>query len=727
MLRTCFTTVLAASVAGPALGAIEDSKAPDMAGISQTDRRPADAPMRSGTFDSFGDITLQAWLSLSDLGGADNGNDCWGYTSPSGREYALMGVYNALIVVEVTNPASPSIIGSISHTGSLWADVKVYQDVAYVSNESGGGVDVIDLAQVDSGIVTLVQRLTTGGLSDVHNVAVDTDSGFLYLGIGNINGGRLVAYNLVNPRYPTHAGSMTSGNGGDALHDLQVVTYTSGQWAGRQICFGAGESRGLDIIDVTDKANMFLMSRTTYPSLTYAHQCWVSEDRHYLYLNDEVDGVAQTRVFDVQNLNSPTLLGTFGWGANSIDHNLYVKGNLLFEANYTSGLRILDLSVDPVSPPLVAYFDTYPANDGESYNGLWSTYPYFPSGTVIGSDLERGLFVWSITPPSVEAELLDPTPEMLNPAGGDSFRISATLADGATYDADASMLRWNDGNGWSENTLTIETPGNPMVLRATFGPTECGNTVNFEAIVAATDGFSITPASGTALSANDILTSFEDNCETDPGWTVSGNATDGQWTRGIPAGGGDRGDPPTDGDGSSRCWLTDNVAGNSDVDGGTTILTSPVLDASAPDSVIEYWRWYSNDFGAAPNEDVFIVRVSDDGGASWLLLEQVGPGGPEASGGWYLVQYALSSVAGLDPTDQFRITFEASDLNNGSVVEAAIDGIRLSTIDCESCAGDIDGNGTVDVEDILAAIAGFGTIYDINDILEVIAAFGTDC
>ncbi|MDP6312243.1 MAG: hypothetical protein QF781_08820, partial [Phycisphaerales bacterium] len=118
---------------------------------------------------------------------------------------------------------------------------------------------------------------------------------------------------------------------------------------------------------------------------------------------------------------------------------------------------------------------------------------------------------------------------------------------------------------------------------------------------------------------------------------------------------------------------------------------------------------------------------SDDAGTSWILLEQVGPGGPEASGGWYTVQYDLASVPGLEANDQFRVAFEASDLGDGSVVEAAVDGIRISAIDCESCVGDIDGNGTVDVEDILEVIAGFGSIYDVDDILTVIEAFGNDC
>jgi hypothetical protein len=113
-------------------------------------------------------------------------------------------------------------------------------------------------------------------------------------------------------------------------------------------------------------------------------------------LNDEIDGIAETRVFNISNLDNPVLVNSFGWGANSIDHNLYVKGDRLYEANYTSGLRVFDLSSNPVNPTMIGYYDTYPSNDGQSYDGLWSCFPYFDSGVVLGSDMQRGLFIWKI-------------------------------------------------------------------------------------------------------------------------------------------------------------------------------------------------------------------------------------------------------------------------------------------------------------------------------------------
>ncbi|MCZ6815480.1 MAG: choice-of-anchor B family protein, partial [Planctomycetota bacterium] len=137
--------------------------------------RPAAAQFTSNN------VSQHAWLDITALGGGSNGNDCWGYVAPSGREYALMGVSNKLVVVEITTPASPSIVDSISHTNCLWGDVKVYQDHCYVVNECGGGINVIDLGDVDNGNVTLVQSFTGGGMSTSHNVAIDEESGFLYL------------------------------------------------------------------------------------------------------------------------------------------------------------------------------------------------------------------------------------------------------------------------------------------------------------------------------------------------------------------------------------------------------------------------------------------------------------------------------------------------------------------------------------------------------------------
>ncbi|MHC4846021.1 MAG: choice-of-anchor B family protein, partial [Planctomycetota bacterium] len=159
-------------------------------------------------------VTLLEFVPLNAFpSNPSSGNDCWGYVSPSGREYALMGLRDAVAVVELSDPAGPVIVESIPHSSSNWCDIKTYGSYAYASNESGGGLDVIDLSQVDDGIVTLVQRVTDEGLGTSHNIAVDEDSGYLYLLAPNINQGRLVAMDLSNPADPVIAGKVAVSEG----------------------------------------------------------------------------------------------------------------------------------------------------------------------------------------------------------------------------------------------------------------------------------------------------------------------------------------------------------------------------------------------------------------------------------------------------------------------------------------------------------------------------------
>ena len=735
MNRIAIATLAGLVVSSGALAHQDDPKLLDRFGPYKGPgwQRSSEIPMAAGMFDSAGDIELQSWLTLDDLGGADTGSDCWGYVSASGREYAIICDSDGTSFVDITDPTAPVIINKVAGPGSLWRDVKVYSDHAYIVSEGGQGIQVVDMSNIDIGVAPLVNTVTTGGTTVTHNIVIDVTSGFLYRTGGGDNGLRIYDLNasLTSPPY---VATWTN----KYVHDAQVVTYPPGsQYAGRQIAFcfagfnGGWSETGLTILDVTDKSNIFTIGEVQHSNNNYSHQGWVTDDLQHLYLNDELDEQntgtpTTTRIIDISDLSNPTQVGTCTTGTASTDHNLYIKDNLMFQANYRSGLRIFDIT-NRLAPEQISWFDTYPANDNSQLNGIWSTYPYFPSGTVIGSDLERGLFVWTLIPPAVVATVIDPLPDMLNPAGGDSFRVSATLVEDATLDLDATELRWNDGSGWVSASMDIKDPSTPVILRATFGATECGQQVSFEAKVATTNGYTVTVTSGNLLSANDIDDVFNDNGETDPGWTVENDCADGQWNRGVPAGGGVRGEPANDADGSGACWLTDNVQGNSDVDGGTTTLISPVLDASDPNAVVEYARWFSNDFGASPNEDIFNVRVSDDGGATWVPLEQVGPTGPEASGGWYFLQFDIGSISGINPSDQFRLAFEANDLGSGSVVEAAVDAVKLSTIDCESCTGDIDGNGVVDVEDILLAVAQFGTVYDVNDLLVILGAFGQEC
>jgi len=327
-------------------------------------------------------VVLRSHLPLSDFG-ASFAEDCWGYVSDSGEEYAIIGLSNGTGFVRITDPDNPVIVDVVL-TPNRGRDMKVYQHYVYSSSDSGP-THVIDVAEIDNNVVTLVNSLGGG----THNIFINEQSGFLYASIG----GPMVVLDLADPLNPVFVGSWDS-----QAHDATVITYPEGPYAGREIAFVfAGSNGRVDIVDVTDKSDMFLLGSATYPSPAYTHQGWPSDDLQYLYVSDELDEVngqprTRTLVFDISDLANPTYVNFVSSGLPSTDHNLYVRDGFIFEANYTSGLRIFD-TANPVFPAQVGYFDTYPANNDAGFSGAWTAYPFFPSGMVIVSDRSGGLFI----------------------------------------------------------------------------------------------------------------------------------------------------------------------------------------------------------------------------------------------------------------------------------------------------------------------------------------------
>ena len=343
-------------------------------------------------------VVLKSHIGLATFG-AGSGNDCWGYVSPSGREYAIMGMNNMVAFVEVTDPSNPVILEKIPHGSSGWGDIKVYGHFAYaVTERAGTGIQVIDMSDIDNGVVTLVRTLDT--ISRAHNAVIDTENGYLYT-VGSRGGtGTTVCLSLADPANPVQVGvdSITERY----QHDAQVVTYTEGPLAGKQIWYGFSEGRGVDVYDVTDKDNPERLTRIEYPDIGYCHQGWLSEDKKYLYVNDEFDenqqGVAtRSLVFNVEDPLNAFFVGTFTSGKNAIDHNQYVVDGFAFQSNYRSGLRIFDIHEKPEDPDQVGWYDTFAPNDDAGFDGAWSNYPFFPSGTVIVSDINDGLFVFDVS------------------------------------------------------------------------------------------------------------------------------------------------------------------------------------------------------------------------------------------------------------------------------------------------------------------------------------------
>ncbi len=346
-------------------------------------------------------------------------NDVWGWTdSETGKEWALVGRTDGTSFVDMSNPLNPVFVGELPKTAtspaSTWRDVKVYQDHAYIVADGAAahGMQVFDLRQLrdvkpEDMPVTFEQTALYTDIASAHNIVINEDTGFAYA-VGSSSGGEtcgggLHMINIQEPANPTFAGCFADPTTGRAStgysHDAQCLTYRGPdtEHQGKEICFGANET-ALSIADVTDKANPVALSRAPYPNVAYSHQGWVSEDQRYFYMNDELDessgNVPRTRtlIWDIQDLDDPQLMKEYLLSTEAIDHNLYIKGNFMYQANYLSGLRILDIT-DPLNPVEWGHFDTTPNEDGISFGGAWSSYPYFDSGVVIVTSMNEGLFL----------------------------------------------------------------------------------------------------------------------------------------------------------------------------------------------------------------------------------------------------------------------------------------------------------------------------------------------
>lgn len=352
------------------------------------------------------DIDLLGIVTLEEMQ-ASSANDIWGWTDPNNsKEYALVGLDNGIAFVDISNDEELVYLGKLptATTSSGWRDVKVFENHAFVVSEAAAhGMQVFDLtqlAQVSEPPVVFNATSRFTGFGNAHNIAINEETGYAYVVGTNRNdiySGGAHFIDINDPANPVSAGGY--GESG-YTHDAHVITYIGPDmdYVGRELLVGANENM-IGIVDVTNKDDPQLITSFDYGNIGYTHQGWFTEDQRYFILGDELDEVdfgfnSRTLIFDFSDLDNPLLHSTYFGPTPAIDHNGYVSENEFYLANYTAGIRVIDIS-GIESGPLEekAFFDTFPNNNNATFDGVWSSFTSFESGKIIASDINLGLFV----------------------------------------------------------------------------------------------------------------------------------------------------------------------------------------------------------------------------------------------------------------------------------------------------------------------------------------------
>jgi len=445
---------------------------------------------------------LQSEIGLNVLD-ADNANDSWGWTDPQdGSEYALVGLSNGTAFIDISDPVNPVYLGKLptETSSTLWRDLKVYNNHVFIVSEAGGhGMQIFDLTHlrdVASPPVTFEADLVYdqfGG--SAHNIVINEETGYAYpVGTGAAGGG-VHFINVQDPMNPINEGDWQDVS---SVHDSQVVVYNGPDtdYQGREILINSvGWGNVVSIVDITDKSDPQLISSFNYSNPAYTHQGWFTADHRYFILGDEIDESnvgfnTRTLVFDLEDLDNPEHKFDYYGPTEAIDHNGYIVGDKYYLANYTAGLRVLDVS-DIANDNIteIGYFDSYPDGHPVSYEGAWSVYPFFGSGNIVISDMQRGFVLVK----SSEVDTEDPEAVCqditvsLDENG--EVVVNAADVDGGSTDNSGSMSFSLDQNefdcsdiGAVNVTLTVTDPsGNTdtcnavVTIEDNMGPafTEC--------------------------------------------------------------------------------------------------------------------------------------------------------------------------------------------------------------------------------------------------------------
>ena len=317
-------------------------------------------------------------------------NECWGL-EVNGSEIAIIGSTDGTHFFDVTDPANATqvayVAGAYQGGGVIHRDYHDFQGYLYVVCDEGSSstLQIIDISTLPDSVTTVYD--SNALLTKSHNIYIDTATAKLYACASN------TAMDVYDLHTPTAPELIYSYNGVGHVHDAFVRNDSA------YLNCGNDGFRIFDFSTVNQMGDQptLLGTLTSYPDAGYNHSGWLSDDGTVYAMQDENHGY-DVKLLDVSDFNNISVLSTFSSGVDpqSMAHNGIIKGDKLYIPYYHDGLRVFDIS-DPTNPVQTWEYDTYAPSSHASYKGAWGVYPYLPSGNIIVSDMQTGLYIIDIT------------------------------------------------------------------------------------------------------------------------------------------------------------------------------------------------------------------------------------------------------------------------------------------------------------------------------------------
>ena len=696
-------------------------------------------------------ISFVGQLNYQQLRQSDLSN-LWGYTDELGNEYAIVGVNGngdagsagGVSVVDLSDPSSPQEIYFAPGPASIWRELKVWNDHAYITTEAnGGGVTIIDLSPLPQSTALSHTVFLAADWETSHSLFIDENGRMYIFGSSRGNGG-VIMYDLTqDPLAPVEVGEFD-------------MWYVHDGFARGDTLYAAHIQDGFfTIVDVSDPTSPQLLGSQVTPNV-FSHNVWLDDSGQYIFTTDEKPN-AYVGAYDISDPSDIQYLDKLQSdpGSNTVPHNTYWLNDFLVTSYYTYGVVIYD-AMHPDNLVEVGHYDTSPLS-GSGFSGAWGVYPFFGSERLIISDIEQGLFIldptyvracWlegTITDSQTSAPIAQANLTIEGIGINENSAIDGTYATG--YHTAGFYTVTVSAAGYETQTLTNVELINGVVnllnvqlvplasfsLQGTVVDAVSGNGIAGAQVVMKNDLYYFTttadPNGAFAMPAV-----FEDEYEVlagqwgwitscpapqqigaasgplsiqlerghyddfvlDFGWSSTGGAASGAWVREVPVGTtylGLASNPGADvnGDCGDLAMVTGNGGGDpgdDDVDDGSVILTSPPFDVTGMlDPHIRYKRWFFNAGGAGSPNDAMSVHLTNGDDTTQVELIGINPGSPQ----WLDSEIRILDHMALD-TDM-RLIVVASDLSPGHLVEAGLDLFQIVELGPIGISENSPGNG----------------------------------